>query len=91
MKVEAAMMCSSSNSAGSGELRAPKGYVPVLVGSGNSGSERFLVPVKAFKHPSFSGLLEMASQEFGYKQKGVLRIPCDAQQFRRVLEVIAEI
>ncbi|URE30996.1 hypothetical protein MUK42_06512 [Musa troglodytarum] len=33
----------------------------------------------------------MASQEFGYKQKGVLRIPCDAQQFRRVLEVIAEI
>jgi SAUR family protein len=30
-------------------------------------------------------LLEMAEREFGYAQKGVLRIPCAAAEFRRAV------
>lgn len=67
----------------------PKGYVPVLVGKTGE-LQRFLVRIEDFKHPSFVGLLEMAAQEFGYEQKGVLRIPCDIAHFQQVLEVISK-
>ncbi|CAL9758516.1 unnamed protein product, partial [Musa acuminata subsp. burmannicoides] len=62
------------------------GYVPVLVGAAaaeEEGLQRFLVSVEAFKHACFVSLLEMAAGEFGYQQKGVLRIPCDPEHFRR--------
>ncbi|CAL9145339.1 unnamed protein product [Musa hybrid cultivar] len=63
----------------------PRGYVPMVVGRGTEKEERFLVHTKLFKHPRFAALLEMAEQEFGYRQPGVLRIPCDAEQFRSVV------
>ncbi|KAG6524897.1 hypothetical protein ZIOFF_014842 [Zingiber officinale] len=61
----------------------PRGYVPMMVGKGEE--ERFLVHTKLFKHPLFTVLLEMAEQEFGYAQPGVLRIPCDTEQFRSLV------
>ncbi|RWW41815.1 hypothetical protein BHE74_00052677 [Ensete ventricosum] len=64
-------------------------YVPVMVGTGKE-LQRFVVSVKAFEHPCFVSLLEMAAQEFGYRQKGVLRIPCDAQHFEQVLKMTAK-
>lgn len=70
------------------EQRVPKGCVPVLVGVGEE-VERFVVSVKLFKHPSIVTLLDMAAREFGFEQSGVLRIPCDVQHFRAVLEMIA--
>ncbi|RWW25014.1 hypothetical protein GW17_00010668 [Ensete ventricosum] len=74
---------------------APRGYVPVLVGAAaaeeeeeeEEGLQRFLMSVEAFKHACFVSLLEMAAGEFGYQQKGVLRIPCAPEHFRRVLEM----
>jgi len=81
----------SSPSAGerSEEQRVAKGYVPVVVGVGEE-VERFVVSVKLFRHQCMVSLLEMAAQEFGFEQKGVLRIPCDVQHFRRVLQQISE-
>uniref|UniRef100_A0A804K3R0 Uncharacterized protein n=1 Tax=Musa acuminata subsp. malaccensis TaxID=214687 RepID=A0A804K3R0_MUSAM len=67
----------------------PRGYVPMVVGRGKEKEERFLVHTKLFKHPRFAALLEMAEQEFGYRQPGVLRIPCDAEQFRSVVNAAA--
>lgn len=67
--------------------RVPKGCVPVLVGFKEM--ERFVVHTKLFKHPRITALLDMAAQEFGYEQKGILRIPCDVEHFRQVLEVIS--
>ncbi|KAJ8467221.1 hypothetical protein OPV22_029773 [Ensete ventricosum] len=68
----------------------PRGYVPVVVGRGKEEEEeRFLVHTKLFKHPRFAALLEMAEQEFGYQQPGVLRIPCDVEQFRSVVDAAA--
>ncbi|EHA8590759.1 putative Auxin-responsive protein SAUR41 [Cocos nucifera] len=68
--------------------RLPKGCVPVLVGLEDM--ERFVVHTKLFKHPCIRALLEVAAQEFGYEQKGILRIPCDVEHFRQVLEVISK-
>ncbi|KAG6496559.1 hypothetical protein ZIOFF_044426 [Zingiber officinale] len=62
----------------------PKGYVPMIVGKEKE--ERFLVPTKLLKDPFFAALLKMAEQEFGYAQPGVLRIPCETEQFRSVVD-----
>lgn len=64
----------------------PKGYVPMIVGKDKEEEERFLVQTKLLKDPFFAELLKMAEQEFGYAQPGVLRIPCDAEQFRSVVD-----
>ncbi|KAK3131062.1 hypothetical protein QOZ80_6BG0501520 [Eleusine coracana subsp. coracana] len=68
---------------GSGSV--PRGCVPVLVCGGDGDGERFVVRVEALRHPSFAALLEMAAQEFGYKQEGVLRVPCAVHQSIRRL------
>nr|XP_051191414.1 auxin-responsive protein SAUR71-like [Lolium perenne] len=72
--------------------RTPKGYVPiVLVGDGDGEvgrvgeEERVLVHVATLKEPCMEGLLEMAAQQFGCGQQGVLRIPCDARQFHQMM------
>nr|XP_051211881.1 auxin-responsive protein SAUR40-like [Lolium perenne] len=66
--------------------RTPKGYVPiVLVGDEGCAEERVLVHVAMLKEPCMEGLLEMAAQQFGYGQQGVLRIPCDARQFHQMM------
>ncbi|ONK74461.1 uncharacterized protein A4U43_C03F6520 [Asparagus officinalis] len=70
------------------EERIMKGYVPVLVGTGDE-VERILVSVKVFKHRRMASLLEAAAEEFGFQQRGVLRIPCDVKYFRGVLELIS--
>ncbi|PWZ06685.1 Auxin-responsive protein SAUR71 [Zea mays] len=74
---------SFSDRAGDGGV--PRGCVPVLVCDGGGESERFVVRVEALRHPSFAALLEMAAQEFGYKQEGVLRVPCDVRHFKEVV------
>jgi len=66
-----------------------KGYVPVVVGVGEE-VERFVVSVKLFRHQCMMSLLELAAEEFGFEQRGVLRIPCDVQHFRRVLQQISD-
>ena len=70
--------------------RIPKGYLPILlVGEGGDAldgeSERVLVHVAMLKEPCMEGLLEMAAQQFGYGQQGVLRIPCSARQFHQMM------
>jgi SAUR family protein len=55
----------------------PRWCVAVLVG--DEEPERVLVEVRV------RALLEMAEREFGYDQKGVLRIPCAADEFRRAV------
>ncbi|KAM0894392.1 hypothetical protein ACQ4PT_024547 [Festuca glaucescens] len=71
--------------------KIPKGYLPILlVGDGDEGNagaaeERVLVHVAMLREPCMEGLLEMAAQQFGYGQQGVLRIPCDARQFHQMM------
>ncbi|OEL23715.1 hypothetical protein BAE44_0015267 [Dichanthelium oligosanthes] len=64
----------------------PRGCVAVLVGGRDEEpEERVVVEVRALAQPCVRALLEMAEREFGYDQKGVLRIPCAADEFRRAV------
>ncbi|KAK1324878.1 hypothetical protein QJS10_CPA01g00735 [Acorus calamus] len=67
-------------------VEVPSGYVPMMVGSGREEEmERFMVHTELFKHPCTVILLEMAAEEFGYEQQGILKIPCDVEHFRSVI------
>lgn len=63
----------------------PQGHVPVYVGDE---MERFVVSAELLNHPVFVKLLNKSAQEYGYEQKGVLRIPCHVLVFERVLEAL---
>ncbi|CAN6250151.1 unnamed protein product [Urochloa humidicola] len=64
----------------------PRGCVAVVVdGDDEETQERVVVDVRALAQPCVRALLEMAEREFGYAQKGVLRIPCAAAEFRRAV------
>ncbi|URE34550.1 SAUR family [Musa troglodytarum] len=62
--------------------QVPEGHVPVCVGEE---MERFAVPAELLGRPAFLELLRRSAQEYGYEQRGVLRIPCPAPLFRRLL------
>ena len=64
--------------AGDRGKKIPKGYLPLAL-VGEKGDGGVLVRMEALKEPC------MAAQQFGYGQPGVLRIPCDAQQFQRMV------
>ncbi|KAH6777142.1 SAUR-like auxin-responsive protein family [Perilla frutescens var. hirtella] len=63
----------------------PEGHLPVYVGEE---MERFVVSAELLNHPIFVMLLNKSAQEYGYEQKGVLRIPCHVFLFERVLEAL---
>jgi SAUR family protein len=63
----------------------PEGHLPVYVGDE---MERFVVSADLLSHPIFVKLLNKSAQEYGYEQKGVLRIPCHVLVFERVLEAL---
>ena len=77
---------SFSDRVSDGSGGVPRGCVPLLVvGDGDDEGERFVVQVEALRHPSLAALLEMAAQEFGYRQEGILRVPCAVHQFKQAL------
>jgi len=61
----------------------PEGHVPVYVGDE---MERFTVSAELLNRPVFIWLLNKSAQEYGYEQRGVLRIPCHVLVFERVIE-----
>ena len=71
------------------QRRIPRGYLPlVLVRDDDDDSDegtRVLVRVRDLEEPCMAALLEMAEQQFGYGQQGVLKVPCDAQRFDHVV------
>ncbi|KAG8653162.1 auxin-responsive protein SAUR72 [Manihot esculenta] len=68
-----------------GGKSVPEGHVPVYVGAE---MERFLVSAELLNHPIFIGLLNKSAQEYGYDQKGVLRIPCHVLVFEQIMEAL---
>ncbi|GAB2276439.1 Auxin-responsive protein saur72 [Dionaea muscipula] len=58
----------------------PSGHFPVYVGEE---MERFVVNADLLNHPIFVQLLNRSAQEYGYEQKGVLRIPCRVAVFEQ--------
>ncbi|KAE9608830.1 hypothetical protein Lal_00020482 [Lupinus albus] len=65
----------------------PKGCLAILVGQGEE-QQRFVIPVIYFNHPLFMQLLKEAEEEYGFKHKGPIIIPCHVEQFRTVQGMI---
>ncbi|XP_043705254.1 auxin-responsive protein SAUR36-like [Telopea speciosissima] len=61
----------------------PKGYLAVYVGSE---LERFIIPTSYLSLPAFKELLEKAEEEYGFKHKGGLNIPCEIETFKSLLK-----
>ena len=77
---------SFSDRVSDGSGGVPRGCVPLhVVGQGDEEGERFVVRVEVLRHPSVAALLDMAAQEFGYRQEGILRVPCAVHQFKQAL------
>jgi SAUR family protein len=72
---------SPSRGAADEEEMVPRGHIPMV-----AGDERVLVPVRLLSDPTIAELLDMAAQQYGYAQPGVLRVPCDAGHFRLVVQ-----
>ncbi|XP_058071292.1 auxin-responsive protein SAUR71-like [Magnolia sinica] len=70
---------------GIGSLVIPKGHLPVYVGEE---MKRFVVRAELLNRPIFVELLKRSSQEYGYNQNGVLKIPCRVSVFERILEAL---
>ena len=77
--------------------QAKKGYVPVCVGLGTD-SSRFMIKASFLNDASVLQYLEESAREYGFRNSGVLKIPCDAKRFeermlarvgRRSLRILA--
>ncbi|KAK1284360.1 hypothetical protein QJS10_CPB21g01106 [Acorus calamus] len=73
-------------------VRTPKGYVPLIFGrwGDDEGGTVFMVRTRLINHPLVVGLLEMAAGKFGYEHQGMIRVPCDVEQFRRAVDLVVE-
>ncbi|KAF6174597.1 hypothetical protein GIB67_006249 [Kingdonia uniflora] len=60
----------------------PKGFVAVYVGESR---RRFVIPVSFFSLPYSRVLMERATEEYGFKQEGGLRLPCDEEYFQDIM------
>ncbi|RWV85478.1 hypothetical protein GW17_00052732 [Ensete ventricosum] len=63
-------------------VSAPRGYVPVIVGLG-ADSKRFAIHLTMLGDAKMLELLYVSAEEFGFRNPGILRIPCDADSFER--------
>ncbi|KAF3634107.1 hypothetical protein FXO38_25294 [Capsicum annuum] len=67
-----------------------KGYVPIVVGNHEDVLEKILIPMKLIKHPYVVNLLDFSAHELGYNQEGTLRILCQVESFKRMMNIISK-
>ncbi|XP_009613076.1 auxin-responsive protein SAUR50-like [Nicotiana tomentosiformis] len=55
----------------------------------NTGSEetrkRFILELNWLTNPAFLRLLKLAEEEYGFRQKGVLEIPCPPEELEKII------
>ncbi|KAK7277514.1 hypothetical protein RJT34_22528 [Clitoria ternatea] len=62
-----------------------EGYFAVLAIKGGE-TKRFVVGLDYLTDPAFLELLDQAEQEFGFRQKGALAVPCRPQELQSILD-----
>ncbi|KAL9661858.1 hypothetical protein QQ045_026686 [Rhodiola kirilowii] len=62
----------------------PKGYVAVMVGTGEEEQQRFVISIMCLNHPLFREMLKEAAEEYGFRQKGPIVIPRPVEEFRNI-------
>lgn len=49
--------------------------------------KKFFIGLEYLSYPPFLELLEAAEKEFGFEQQGVLAVPCEAIELKRILSI----
>ncbi|KAF7804428.1 Auxin-induced protein 6B [Senna tora] len=62
-----------------------EGYFAVLAIKGEE-PKRFIVELEYLTNPAFMGLLDQAREEYGFRQKGALAVPCLPQELQKILD-----
>ncbi|CAK7343150.1 unnamed protein product [Dovyalis caffra] len=62
-----------------------KGHFAVTAIKGEE-PKRFIVELNYLTNPDFLSLLEQAKEEYGFKQEGVLAVPCRPEELQKILE-----
>ncbi|KAL5977995.1 hypothetical protein ACLOJK_037018 [Asimina triloba] len=84
----ALLECQDNGGGGDGDNRegeashVPKGCLAVYVGPE---MRRFVIPTSYLCSPDFRVLWERVVDEFGFEQKGALRIPCEEEAFEELI------
>ncbi|XP_041001717.1 auxin-responsive protein SAUR22-like [Juglans microcarpa x Juglans regia] len=72
-----------STSTTTGVQVIPKGFLAVYVGT--TELRRCVIPTSYLSMPDFRILMEKAADEYGYEQEGGLRLPCEEEDFKKIL------
>ncbi|EOA22376.1 hypothetical protein CARUB_v10003007mg [Capsella rubella] len=66
--------------------KTPRGHFVVYVGTYKN-LERFVIPTRFLKNPSFQKLLDKSAEEFGYGEayRNKIVLPCDVSSFRSLV------
>ncbi|KAE8099643.1 hypothetical protein FH972_017608 [Carpinus fangiana] len=62
-----------------------EGHFAVLAVKGEE-TKRFVVELDYLTNPAFLMLLEKAKEEYGFRQKGALQIPCPPEELQKILD-----
>ncbi|XP_057744495.1 auxin-responsive protein SAUR72-like [Arachis stenosperma] len=62
-----------------------EGYFTVLATKGKE-TRRFSVELDCLTDPAFLGLLDQAEEEYGFRQKGAISVPCRPQELQKILD-----
>ncbi|KAJ8899828.1 hypothetical protein K2173_019531 [Erythroxylum novogranatense] len=63
-----------------------KGHFAVVAVNGNGEAKRFVLELNYLSDPAFLRLLELAKEEYGFQQKGVLLLPCQPGELQNILD-----
>ncbi|KAG4130420.1 hypothetical protein ERO13_D09G142480v2 [Gossypium hirsutum] len=63
-----------------------EGYFTVFTVKGKE-AQRYVIELDNLTNPGFLSLLELAREEYGFQQKGVLCLPCRPQELQDILQL----
>ncbi|KAL1332001.1 auxin-induced protein X15 [Arachis duranensis] len=62
-----------------------EGYLTVVAEKGRE-KKRFSIELDYLNDPEFKLLLDQAQQEYGFRQKGALSVPCRPHELQKILD-----
>ncbi|KAI4349119.1 hypothetical protein L6164_009755 [Bauhinia variegata] len=62
-----------------------EGHFAVLAIKGEE-TKRFVIELDYLNDPAFLGLLDLAKEEYGFRNKGALAVPCRPQELQKILD-----
>ncbi|KAH7443828.1 hypothetical protein KP509_02G052400 [Ceratopteris richardii] len=68
-------------------IQVPQGFLPVLIGPDYRTC--YVICTSLLYHPLLGELLNLSAEEFGYGDRGALKLPCDSSHFEEVLQRIS--